>query len=82
MYTTIEALYDNGKIVPLKGKIKIKRGKVLVTIIESDEPEHKTERGELMAEALKKIADKSGLKSIKNPVSWQREVRKDKTLSR
>ena len=43
MYRTIEALYENGKIKPLYNeKLGLKRGKVLVTILEvfenSDEP--------------------------------------------
>jgi len=34
MYTTIEALYKDGKILPLKDNIKIKNGKVLITVLE------------------------------------------------
>lgn len=35
MYKTIEALYENGKIKPLYNeKLGLKRGKVLVTILE------------------------------------------------
>ncbi len=37
MYTTKEALYDNGKIIQLKDKLKIKQGKVLITILESED---------------------------------------------
>jgi len=34
MYTTIEVLYKDGKILPLKDNIKIKNGKVLITVLE------------------------------------------------
>ncbi len=38
MYRTIEAIYDNGKVYPAED-IKIKKGSVLLTILEE---EHKT----------------------------------------
>ncbi len=40
----------------------------------------KGERGRRMAEALRKIAASGGIKSIPDPVAWQREIRKDRKL--
>lgn len=42
MYKTIEAIYENGKIIPLVDEIPSKRARVLLTIvedIEESEPE-------------------------------------------
>lgn len=36
--------------------------------------------GVKMAKALEKLADLGGIKSISNPVEWQRIVRKDRPL--
>ena len=38
------------------------------------------ERGEGMAAALREIASRGGIKSIPDPVAWQREIREDKPL--
>ena len=40
----------------------------------------KKPNGKKMAEALGKIAAKGGISSIKDPVKWQREIRKDRQL--
>ncbi len=58
----------------------MKNKKIKVKVILSEEPEYKTKRGLLMGEALKKIADIRGLKSMKDPIAWQRGIRKDRTL--
>jgi hypothetical protein len=42
MYKTIEAIYKNGRIYPIKEKISIKKAKFLLTII--DEPEALSQR--------------------------------------
>ena len=35
MYKTIKAIYDNGRIIPLEDEeLNIKRGKVLITVLE------------------------------------------------
>ena len=39
MYKTIEAIYDNGQIISIEEPINIKRGKVLITILE-EEPDN------------------------------------------
>ncbi|MBP9664853.1 MAG: hypothetical protein KBD94_09535 [Pyrinomonadaceae bacterium] len=36
--------------------------------------------GKKMAEALARIAARGGVKSIPDPVAWQREIRKDRPL--
>jgi len=40
----------------------------------------KDKNGESAAKLLKKIALKGGVKSIENPVKWQTENRKDRTI--
>jgi len=37
--------------------------------------------GEKMANALDKLARSGGIKSISNPLSWQKESRKDRDIS-
>ncbi len=71
MYTTIEALYDNGKIIPLKDELKIKRGKVLVTIIGSEDI------SKIGKSNLKTLLEyRSIIKNLpKNPVKYQRKLR-------
>lgn len=34
MYETIEAIYDEGRIIPLHDELKVKKAKVFLTIIE------------------------------------------------
>ena len=52
---------------------------VYVTFV--DESNDRTEpNGKKAAEILKKIADRGGIKSIPDPVAWQREIRKDRPL--
>lgn len=53
--------------------------KVDVTVI-SPKQKLKKPNGKKMAEALAKIAARGGVPSIKNPVKWQREIRKDRPL--
>lgn len=53
--------------------------KVDVTVV-SAKPKLKKPNGKKMAEALAKIAARGGITSIKDPVKWQREVRKDRPL--
>jgi predicted DNA-binding antitoxin AbrB/MazE fold protein len=71
MYTTIEAIYENGKIIPLKDEIKIKRGKVLITIVESEEVNEK-----IKSDIRNLLKYKSVIKNLpKDPVKYQRELR-------
>lgn len=71
MYTTVEAIYDNGKIIPIEKKLKIKRGRVLITFLDREETVNKKKStlGNLL-----KYKDK--IKSFpKDPVAYQRELR-------
>ena len=49
-------------------------------IVESGEKTLPKSDGKKMAEALAKIAARGGVKSIPDPVAWQREIRKDRPL--
>jgi predicted DNA-binding antitoxin AbrB/MazE fold protein len=70
MYTTIEAIYDNGKIIPLKDEIKLKHGKVLITIIGDQD----VKAGISTIRNLLKY--KSLIKNLpEDPVKYQRELR-------
>ena len=40
MYKTIKAIYDEGKIIPLEDEeLNIKKGKILITVIEEEDEE-------------------------------------------
>lgn len=69
MYQTVEAIYDNGKIVPVSGKLNKKKGRVLITFLESEEEQNKS--------TIKNLLKYKG--KIKNlpeePVKYQREIR-------
>jgi hypothetical protein len=84
MSNVYEAIVKGNKLdwIGIPPKEIMENKKIKVKVILSEESENKTKRGLLMAEALKKIADRSMLKSIKNPTAWQREIRKDRTLKR
>jgi len=70
VYKTIEAIYDNGQIISVEEPINIKRGKVLITILEEEPDEI---RG-VSAEELSKY--QGILKSFKeDPVEYQRRLR-------
>jgi predicted DNA-binding antitoxin AbrB/MazE fold protein len=69
MYKTIEAIYDNGKIIPIENEeLDIKKGKILITVIEEEEEEGIS--GE-------ELSDYQGVLSNfkENPVSYQRKIR-------
>ena len=76
MYKTIEAIYKNGRIYPIKEKISIKKAKVLLTII--DEPEavsqrprsHKIKRAD-----LDKFANSITL--AESPLAFQKRLRNE-----
>lgn len=60
----------------LKNKKPIKVNVTLVSV----GPKLKKSNGKKMAEILGKIAAAGGIPSIKDPVKWQREIRKDRPL--
>ncbi len=41
---------------------------------------HNTGSGKNMKKALEKLAKQGGIKSISNPVEWQKQIRKDRKL--
>jgi hypothetical protein len=53
---------------------------ITVEVIPVAETRRKRGNGKKMAEALAAIAALGGVKSIKDPVKWQREIRKDRPL--
>ena len=64
-------------------KMLSERMGITATIIEEKSKSVKAVKksnGKAMADALSKIAGNGNLKSIKNPVQWQREQRKDRKL--
>lgn len=42
----------------------------------------KEKRGELMAQALEKLANRGGVTSVENPEKWQRSMRDDRRSGR
>ena len=72
MYSTIEAFYDNGKIIPLNDELKIKRGKVLITIL-GDKWANILEGKSMIRNLLKY---RGIIKNLpKDSVNYQREIR-------
>ncbi|MHB8337847.1 MAG: hypothetical protein ACYC49_12760 [Ignavibacteriaceae bacterium] len=84
MENIYEALIKGNKLdwIDLPPKEALENKKIKVKIMLSWEPKRKSGQGELMSNILKKLADAGGLKSIKNPVTWQRNTRKDRSLNR
>jgi hypothetical protein len=55
---------------------------VLITVLSEMKahPEWQTQRGERMAQCLEKIANTGGIQGITDPVAWQREIRKERSI--
>lgn len=53
---------------------------VEVTILVDEDPSEKASRGEHMSAILEQLAETNVFSTIKDPLSWQREVRKDRLL--
>lgn len=70
MYRTIEAIYDNGQIIQPAEPLNIKRGKVLITILEKESDEITGISGEELSKY------QGVLKSFQeDPVEYQRKIR-------
>lgn len=71
MYNTIEALYSNGKIIPLKDEIKLKNGKVLITVLEN------TESTDVSKSTLRNLLKHKSvfINLPKDAVKYQRDLR-------
>ncbi len=76
MYRTIEAIYDNGKILPLKNnEFKIKRGKVLLTILEVYESEEETAIPTFSEKDISQLAGSINLQE--DPMEYQKRMRNE-----
>jgi 3-mercaptopyruvate sulfurtransferase SseA len=53
---------------------------VEVTILDTPYDVDATTQGERMAKALERLAASNALADIRDPVAWQREIRKDRPL--
>jgi len=55
---------------------------VLITVLYNRKIQSDSEagQGERMAQCLEKIAETGGVKGISDPLEWQREIRKDRTV--
>jgi hypothetical protein len=54
---------------------------VEIALVKSESDSERRARGRRMAQALQRVAEAGGaLSTIKDPVAWQREIRKDRLL--
>lgn len=53
---------------------------VHITLLEESAPAPQRERGRVMAEALAALAGSGAFADLSDPVAWQRELRRDRTL--
>ena len=70
MYETIEAIYEEGKIIPLVDEINIKKAKVLITFVEKMQ-DHEP-KGVPLAHLLRY---KGILKKFPEGLKYQKELR-------
>ena len=70
MYETIEAIYEDGKIIPMEDELNIKKAKVLLTIVENLE-ERKPD-GKPLAHLMKY---KGILKNFPEGLKYQKDLR-------
>ncbi len=70
MYETIEAIYDDGKIIPVEDELNIKKAKVLLTIVESIE--ERVPKGVPLAHLMKY---RGILKKFPEGLKYQKELR-------
>lgn len=54
--------------------------RVHITVLDPVATPPDRSRGQAMADALQKIADRGGLSSTVDPAEWQREIRRDRPL--
>ncbi len=72
MYKTIEAIYEEGVIHPLKSEeLKLKRAKVLITILEIYDEDKPT----FSDSELSKLADSITLQE--DPLEYQKRIRNE-----
>lgn len=76
MYKTIEAIYENGKILPLDdSEINIKRGKVLLTILEIYEKKDISPETTFSEKDVSKLAGSITL--YEDPLEYQKRMRNE-----
>ena len=70
MYETIEAIYEEGKIIPLYDELTVKKAKVFITVVENmEEPEPE-------GVPLKNLMQYKGiLKKFPEGLKYQKELR-------
>lgn len=70
MYETIEAIYEEGKIIPLYDELRVKKAKVFITVIEN------MEECEPKGVPLKNVMQHKGLfKKFPEGLKYQKELR-------
>jgi heterodisulfide reductase subunit C len=70
MYETIEAIYEDGKIIPLNDELKVKKAKVFLTIVEE------MEESEPQGVPLNSLMQFKGLfKKFPEGLKYQKELR-------
>ena len=81
MLHTYRAILDEDRVRWLEQPPKLSGTvQVHITILEENERESSTDRGQVMAESLAKLAQRGTFAEIADPVAWQREVRSERTL--
>lgn len=81
MLPTYRAILDNDRVqwqdeAPASGRPV----RVHITVLEPAAAEPDRSRGQAMADALQKIADRGGIAAIPDPAAWQRDIRQDRPL--
>ena len=79
---TYRAILHSDRIEWIDPPPKCQRPVSVEIKVEEEGGEATTSRGAGMADALRALAERGGLRGIPDPVTWQREVRKDRSLPR
>jgi hypothetical protein len=73
---TIEAIYDNGKIIPIGEDIKKKKARVLLTFLDEDTDDNTNDVKGISASILLEYSGK--IKTFnEDPVAYQRKLRNE-----
>ena len=85
MQTEYKAKLKDGQVewLGVPPPLSLNGADVLVTVASPSEPTNdlpKGERGRRMRAALEELARSGAFADIKDPVAWQREIRKDRPL--
>jgi len=76
MYKTIEALYEDGKIKPLNDEILgIKKGKVLITILEVFDEDDEQNYPTFTEDDIKQLS--KGITLNEDPLEYQKRMRNE-----